>query len=111
MLAFVALIGLALAACQRGGPEISDPNRISQVQKGSSTKGDIQTLFGKPEAIYHDADGTEMWTYHYHSIPAASVLFGVYAGGQSYATMTVSFDQSGVVTDYHVSGTEGQVKR
>ena len=104
-LIFIALIAVALAACQRGDPQIADPNKISQIQKGSSTKSDIRALFGSPEATYHNADGTQMWIYNYHSIPATSVMFGVYAGGHSYATMSVSFDKSGIVNDYHVSGT------
>jgi hypothetical protein len=61
-----ALIGLA--GCtdithESGQKAIADQNKISQIQKGVTTKQNVAALSGEPERKGFEENGDETWTY------------------------------------------------
>jgi outer membrane protein assembly factor BamE (lipoprotein component of BamABCDE complex) len=108
LLAFVVAAGLSGCTGQgQGGQQaITNDTKVSQIQKGSSTKADIAGLFGQPGGKSFGASGDETWNYSFSSTqvnPATYVpIVGVFAGGAtaSASTLIVTFDQKGVVQAY-----------
>jgi hypothetical protein len=49
-----AILSIGVAACfgaEGGQKQITDPSKISQIQKGVSTKASIKAAFGEPQNI------------------------------------------------------------
>lgn len=102
-----------------GEKQITDPGKISQIQKGVSTKASIRAAFGDPEGTSFEANGDEIWTYSYVNTsvnPATYVpIVGVFAGGTTVQSsgLVVTFDDRGIVKAYAINNggaTSGQGK-
>jgi hypothetical protein len=85
-----ALLSLGVAAClgaEGGKKQITDPSKISQIQKGVSTKASIKAAFGDPPNIDFAENGDEVWSYFYTNVsidPASYIPYvGAVAGGGS----------------------------
>lgn len=63
---FIAVISAAfLGACAiSSGTKIED-NKVSQIQKGVTTKADISRMFGDPSSTSVNAKGDAVWKYGY----------------------------------------------
>jgi hypothetical protein len=103
------LIGLAgCLGTEYGQKQISDPARVSQIQKGVTTKGDITAAFGEAEGKSFLENGDEEWTYSYLNSSSSPLNFvpvvGMVAGGATVqsSSLTVTFDKRGIVKAYAV---------
>jgi outer membrane protein assembly factor BamE (lipoprotein component of BamABCDE complex) len=101
MLGALAISGCAYESGQR---DISDTSRISQIQKGSSTKEQIHMLFGSPKGTEFAANDDETWTYSYWS----STYDPVHVPQEPHrvfraSTLNVTFDKRGIVKAYAVA--------
>ncbi|MBU9384709.1 outer membrane protein assembly factor BamE domain-containing protein [Burkholderia gladioli] len=78
----------------------------SQITQGKSTKQDVQDAFGSPNKTTFTDSGFEIWTYELaHATPHAInfvPIVGAFAHGADVRkkTLTVLFDDSGVVKKY-----------
>jgi outer membrane protein assembly factor BamE (lipoprotein component of BamABCDE complex) len=114
------MIGVGGCVGTEGGErQITDPGKISQIEKGVSTKASIRAAFGAPEGTSFEANGNEIWTYSYVNTsvtPATYVpIVGVFAGGTNVQSsgLTVTFDANGIVKAYAITNggaTSGQGK-
>ena len=52
-----------VGCAERGQRQIGDPAKISQIQKGVSTKASIEALFDDPDGMYFSENGDETWNY------------------------------------------------
>ena len=61
------MISLAfLGACtSTTGTKISD-EQVAKIQKGITTKADINSMWGNPSSTTVDASGKERWVFTYH---------------------------------------------
>ena len=102
---FTAIVPLALGitACGQHGPaEIADPGRVSQLHKGSSTKTDVQALFGTPQGTQYAENGDQTWNYYY-----TAAVQGVTAeafGVKPFSFLSVTFDKNGIVSSFSMNG-------
>src|SRR5215813_10386107 len=85
-----------------GHRRIADPDRTSQIHKGSSTKGDIRSLFGSPNFTGYAENGDETWGYYY--IGPIRGLTAEALGINPSKSLTVTSDKNGVVKTYSISG-------
>jgi len=107
----VLAIGLCfgLSGCQTtsGTPAVYDQTKLAQISKGYSTKEDLSRLFGKPQHMSHNSDGTEVWDYEYSERtsgclgPMGLVLDGHFCESSKW-TIGLSFyvSPANIVTDY-----------
>lgn len=96
-------IAAILAGCASAGRKF-DTQAASQIQKGTTTKAQVQQLVGLPQNIGKDSDGNETWTYAYARSTAKGTSFipiaGAFMGGADTQEqkLVVKFDPAGVVT-------------
>ncbi len=92
-----------LAGCASSGRKF-DTQAASQIQKGTTTKAQVQQLVGLPQNIGKDSDGNETWTYAYTRATAKGTSFipiaGAFMGGVDTQDQrfVVKFNPEGVVT-------------
>lgn len=90
-----------LAGCATAGRKV-DPNAVSQVQRGTSTKTDVRASLGEPTQISTDDDG-ETWVYAWARSSVDGKTFIPFAGAFIGGTRTdsqsveIRFDKAGVV--------------
>ncbi|WP_186087384.1 outer membrane protein assembly factor BamE domain-containing protein [Burkholderia gladioli] len=88
----------------------------SQITQGKSTKQDVQNAFGSPNKTTFTDSGFEIWTYELaHATPHAInfvPIVGAFAHGADVRkkTLTVLFDDSGVVKKYTFAETTDVAK-
>jgi hypothetical protein len=106
------ILASGVAGCvgtESGQKQISDPTKISQIQKGVTTKADIRTAFGAPEGTEFQADGDEVWSYSYvktavdpkNFIPVLDIV--AHSGTAQFSTLSVTFDSKGFVKAYSIN--------
>jgi hypothetical protein len=108
MLPSLLVSAVSCAPTETGQKQLSDPTKISQIQKGVSTKANIKAAFGDPEGIDFEANGDEVWTYSYSKssinpanlIPVVDIVH--HADPMQFVALTVSFDNRGLVKAYSV---------
>jgi outer membrane protein assembly factor BamE (lipoprotein component of BamABCDE complex) len=99
----VGILIFGTAGCaERGERQIADPGRISQIQKGVSTKASIKALFGEPEGMYFSEDGDEVWAYTYTApvIGKTALMLGI----KAFRQLSVTFDKNGILKAYGTYG-------
>jgi hypothetical protein len=97
------ILTVILAGCgPHGSTGIADPGKVSEIHKGSSTKADIQALFGTPQGTEYAANGDETWNYHYRAavVGITAEVFGV----EPFKSVSVTFGKDGIVKAYGISG-------
>jgi outer membrane protein assembly factor BamE (lipoprotein component of BamABCDE complex) len=104
-LLMVGVLTIGIAGCtnvvhERGQRDIFDQSRISQIQKGSSTKDNITVLFGTPEGTEFAENGDETWTYTYLLVTRNPM--GLTRGSGHQSVLSVTFDTRGIVKSYSV---------
>jgi outer membrane protein assembly factor BamE (lipoprotein component of BamABCDE complex) len=110
------LIGLSgCVGSESGQKQISDPTKVSQIQKGITTKADIRTAFGDPAGMNFLENGDEEWTYSYVNMSVSPINFvpvvGIVAGdvSQKVSSLNVTFDKRGIVKAYATNNTNSSV--
>lgn len=99
----ILVISLVLVGCATSeiGRPINDV-AVSEIEKGATTKDSILIMFGQPYMNMTDSEGKETWSYM-HGTGNYSVFSPASASGQS-STLTVIFDENGIVESYIVVG-------
>jgi hypothetical protein len=64
-IAHVLTVGILIIGNAGCAPHVQfeDPSRLSQIQKGITTKSQISSLFGSPSKPSHSDDGSDTWSY------------------------------------------------
>ncbi|MFY9402937.1 MAG: outer membrane protein assembly factor BamE [Candidatus Omnitrophota bacterium] len=113
-----ALIFCLEGCATTGSSSIIDDSRISQIQKGVSTKEDVRSLFGSPTKVDFTDAGYEVWEYVYSRSQTRASSFlpylGAVAGGSDSVThtLTIQFTEEGVVRNIgrgQIAGKGGSV--
>ena len=102
-LAVVLVASLSLSSCYSiGNPRIANPDMVSLIVPGKSTKDDVLHLIGRPTTVDFDENEREKWLYEYTLTKVSGrqfiPLFGWFAGPDVEThSLTVLFDDDGVV--------------
>jgi outer membrane protein assembly factor BamE (lipoprotein component of BamABCDE complex) len=101
---YALLAVVVMAGCSSvGNREIADDSRIAKIEKGKSTKADVEALVGKPTTVDFTDGGLEKWLYVYTTSQMRGASFipvvGIFAGGSDINsdTLTVLFSKEGIV--------------
>jgi outer membrane protein assembly factor BamE (lipoprotein component of BamABCDE complex) len=67
---WIRLLGLGLLLCccacvSTGTKAINDPQAVSMIEVGKTTKDEVTALLGLPVAVYFPQDHEEQWNYPY----------------------------------------------
>jgi len=97
-------LGLLLAGCystKMGDP--IDADKVSQIQKGVTTRTQVEAMFGAPMSSSMMGDGRRMLVYNYSEFNGH--MTGPWSGaGQNRSQMLqIMLDQNNVVQDYELS--------
>lgn len=87
----------ACATANYGNKNLSDITLINKIQKGVTTKTDIENQFGKGELQIRN--GKRMWVYTY--IQEEIKALSSYANKREYWQLQCFFNQKGVVEDFN----------
>jgi outer membrane protein assembly factor BamE (lipoprotein component of BamABCDE complex) len=98
----IAMLIFGTAGCTQGQRQIADPNKTSQIHKGSSTKSEVRSLLGDPYFTGYAENGDETWSYYYLG-PVRGLTAEAFGINPS-KSLTVTFDKNGVVKAYSISG-------
>lgn len=108
----LALAALIISASQFGCASVGhemDMAQVQQIQKGVTTRADIERLFGKPMSSTGSSDGTSMamWLYSSASSNARNFIPIVNLVSTKIdtksQTLNVQFDAKNLVTNYSFS--------
>lgn len=101
---FEIIVALMAAGCSsHGNREIADDARVSKIEKGKSTKADVEALVGKPTTVDFTEGGLEKWLYVYTTSQVRGSSFipvvGIFAGGSdiNMDSLTILFTKDGIV--------------
>lgn len=114
------VIVAALAGCASvGNQQLRNETQESlsqKIEKGVSTKADVQARLGSADNTSFTDAGNEIWTYRHIRSTAKAVNYipvaNWFAGGsnQDKRELVVLFDENGVVKNYTYSATQGEVR-
>lgn len=83
---------------------------VSTIEKGKTTRAEVEALLGKPEMVMMLGDGRRMMSYAYTATkvginPATAILGPFASGGGTSRTQTLQIflTRDGVVEDYELS--------
>jgi outer membrane protein assembly factor BamE (lipoprotein component of BamABCDE complex) len=67
---WIGILGLGAVLCccacvSTGAKAINDPQVVSRIEVGKTTKDDVTALLGLPVAVYFPKDHEEQWNYPY----------------------------------------------
>jgi len=105
-LACCALAAMPACTTVSGGRKV-DPENISRIKKGTTTKGEVLSLLGKPSSVTHLDDGRESlnWAYFYskfdgfHFDPAPGLATRYTQ--RKYELWSIIINKDGVVEDIY----------
>ena len=67
-----------------------DTSKIDQIQIGTTTRAEIQEMFGVPQSRAVNADGSELWRYHWsRARPSAGSILASVWGSTRVSNRTV----------------------
>jgi outer membrane protein assembly factor BamE (lipoprotein component of BamABCDE complex) len=72
-----------------GTKGITDDQLVAKIEKGKSSKSDVEALLGRPFSVDFTDAGFEKWLYSYSEAKGL--------GAMRSETLLVQFDQAGVV--------------
>jgi len=110
LLALCLLSPLALSGCMNtsSGRPI-DADKVALIQKGKTTRAEVEALLGRPEMTIMLGDGKRSLSYVYSSTkmgvnPATAMLgpFAKASGTSRTQTLQVTVGRDGVVEDYEL---------
>lgn len=114
------LLAALLAGCATAGNEhlkgVSQQSVSQTIAEGKTTKADVAAAFGSANKVSFTDSGLEIWSYEYaHATPKVINFVPVanlFAHGADVAkkTLTVLFDDKGIVKKYTFAETNDVVK-
>ncbi len=119
---FIPLLLLAgmLAACATAGNESlrheTAETLDSKLEKGKTTKQQVQVALGDPASTDFTDSGNEIWKYQHIRATAKATNFipvvDLLAGGQDVKKKQLSlfFDEQGILKNYSMLETESEVR-
>jgi outer membrane protein assembly factor BamE (lipoprotein component of BamABCDE complex) len=109
-------VAAALALCLVAGCASSsygtklDKNKVAQIQKGVTTRAEVEQMLGQPENVSLMGDGRRMMMYSYTEsnahvkgtsfIPIAGAFMGGSEGTMHHQQLQVVLNKNDVVEDY-----------
>ena len=118
-IAVALLVGLLSACATSGNPAVLDQSIVTQIKLGQSTKEDVRRLLGEPNytsITQISSRQNEVWAYGYlkHEtnpliyVPVVGLFVLAFGGLGEYESesVSVSFDQDGIVRSMSKSKTE-----
>ena len=124
----VCLLMMAIAmsgfsGSSRGNTDVCDPEIISQIKKGESTKEDVKQLIGEPNKVEGAMNQGELWKYSYQvTMPTGSGVkkdsrnkgsSGMVQIDKKNCNLFVYFEKNGIVRkvqESEISGGSGFMK-
>ena len=98
----IFIVAALMTGCASTGHEV-DQSKVSQIQKGVTTKAQVREWLGDPEQVAISDSGDETWTYMYMHASAQAQNFiplvGGFVAGENVENQntTVIFGPDGVV--------------
>lgn len=111
----VFLSGCAATAGNEALKDVSQQTIDAKITEGKSTKADVQAAYGAPNKVSYD-NGLEVWNYEYARATPQAVNFipvvnlFARAADVNKKTLTVLFDDKGVVKKYSYAASQNVVK-
>ena len=94
-----------------------DSAKVERIQKGKTTRAEVEALLGKPEMAVMMGDGKRCLSYVYSAtkmsvVPSPGMLIGIGSarGATRSQTLQVFVGKDGVVEDYELSDTTRDIK-
>lgn len=114
------LLAGGLAACASAGNESlrheTSETLESKLEKGKTTKQQVQLALGDPSSTDYTDSGNEIWKYQHMRATAKAANFipvvDLLAGGQDVKKKQLSlfFDDKGILKNYSMLETESEVR-
>lgn len=114
------LSALALAGCASVGNQQlrheTQESLAQKIEKGVSSKADVQARLGSADSTSFTDAGNEIWTYRHIKSTAKAINYipvaNWFAGGanQDKRELVILFDENGIVKNYTYSATQGEVR-
>jgi outer membrane protein assembly factor BamE (lipoprotein component of BamABCDE complex) len=107
--AFCVLFLLAACSSSVGNDDITNAQKLSQIQRGVTTKQQVFSLLGEPKRRLRDAQGKEIWHYSHTEIDVNSASFipvvGIFFGGNDsvITEVEIEFVDGTTVSNYTTS--------
>ncbi|QDC11316.1 outer membrane protein assembly factor BamE [Oceanicola sp. D3] len=115
-----ALLAAALSACSSSGnmsmKNQTETSVAQMMHPGTTSQIQVQNMLGAPQQKSFTAAGTEIWIYNYERLRPHAVSFipGVRMFGRVrkgyQKSLTVLFDEAGMVQKYAMTETDLSVK-
>lgn len=109
LLSVLACIGLLASGCMNvsQGTKI-DPTKVSQIQKGTTTRAELEKLFGPVESTTTTAEGKRTLNWSFMTVQSGSALgtigsvYGLKTGKMTtrQETLTVTVNKDNIVEDF-----------
>lgn len=110
MIACLAASGCVSTSSSAGAP--IDAQKVARIEKGKTTRAEVEALLGKPEATTMLGDGKRCLSYAYTAtsmgVRPSTMLLGPFAkvdGTTRTQTLQVFVGKDGVVEDYELGDT------
>jgi len=112
---WLVVISLSAVGCTSAtSGTMQSQDKLSQIQKGVTTRSEVETLLGPPTSVTSEPDGTTVMLYvagevntqndFSWMIPVAGAFIPQHnSTSQRMQQITVTLDASNVVTDYQVN--------
>lgn len=103
---FLLLAFIFFGCATYGNQAITDQNKISQIQRGVTTKEQVRALIGDPMGVTFTENDDEVWSYLLTKTQVRAAGFipivGIFAGGADTQThtLTIKYDKNGIVKAY-----------
>jgi len=111
---YVLVLSVLLAGCASSGDKrITDDEIVSKIERGKSTKTQVEELIGKPTQVDFTDAGFEKWVYAYTKAQVRGTNFiplaGMFVGGTDIKTnyLTIQFSKEGIVQNIGRGESEG----
>lgn len=78
-IAFAAMIVITLAGCaSSGNQQLKNETETSvqnKIQEGKTTKAEVKSIFGAPDAVSYTDGGNEIWKYAFAKVKVNGTTF------------------------------------
>lgn len=95
-----AVMALAGCAAQMEFGKKLDAQSVAFIQKGKTTRSEIEQRLGQPSGIQLLADGRRQAMYSYMNMSGPAIAWGAAEMKRTQATLQIVYNQTGVVEDY-----------
>lgn len=116
---FLVLVAALTGCASVGNQQLRSETQESlaqKIEKGASSKADVQARLGSADNTSFTDAGNEIWTYRHIRSTAKAINYipvaNWFAGGanQDKRELVILFDENGVVKNYTYSASQGEVR-